>query len=683
MRCVEKCPTGYTNSEQSGEQSCAEICGDGLHMGSLPCDDGNLRNGDGCSSDCEEEEGFTCEIGTVESPSICIELVKPTITNVNVVNDDNDIMIHFSELMDLTLTRSEDFGIKVENLEEEDVKISAFDAQRNVQILDFAIEFSEDIQDGQLMTLWVRNDKLNHFQNMNGNPLQATNQLTVKLRDNFMYTQGEAQLMTGFKMMTGEGIIISTTTLFVVALITGQSLSLLISFIAILQIFISIAFIQIDLPSNFLEVLRTLRQMTSGKIPVSNIFITSQKEDDHGFDPKFTAMGIECSSIFENGWSLFLALVGLILVQICFNLIASRWSPKFLSRIRDRFLYGAYIRYIQLAFMELCMVSMIPMVESHLGSSLGKADFCVATLFLVICFVFPIINSSLLILYRGRLAEEKIIQKYGASFLNLNPKSTCSLLYYSFYLWRRILHQSTLVYLRTSGRLQLSIALFLSFTMVIYSHLFQPFIKKSERIFYLVNELFVAVAFAGLISYEALYYNIDRSLKRKIGWLMIAALLLMIVTNLGYITLNLARGLFHGKKNFEREKAEFSTLLSRRDLYGGSRTPVHNLATASTPLKPLVEKQAGYRRTQTAVTNFELASSATGNSNEDIFSWEDGDGSDRKMINSVRTPQLKKNVMLAFGSSYNLGSSPPDSNLNTIISTSELDLSLPGSPELW
>ena len=38
--------------------ACTEICGDGYHIASNGCDDGNEIDLDGCSSDCEFEDGF-------------------------------------------------------------------------------------------------------------------------------------------------------------------------------------------------------------------------------------------------------------------------------------------------------------------------------------------------------------------------------------------------------------------------------------------------------------------------------------------------------------------------------------------------------------------------------------------------------------------------------------------------
>jgi cysteine-rich repeat protein len=44
---------GYEDATNttSANVTCSEICGDGINLG-LPCDDGNLNDGDGCSSIC-------------------------------------------------------------------------------------------------------------------------------------------------------------------------------------------------------------------------------------------------------------------------------------------------------------------------------------------------------------------------------------------------------------------------------------------------------------------------------------------------------------------------------------------------------------------------------------------------------------------------------------------------------
>ena len=39
---------------------CSPICGDGVKIDIEECEDSNLINNDGCSSDCKLEDGFEC-----------------------------------------------------------------------------------------------------------------------------------------------------------------------------------------------------------------------------------------------------------------------------------------------------------------------------------------------------------------------------------------------------------------------------------------------------------------------------------------------------------------------------------------------------------------------------------------------------------------------------------------------
>jgi cysteine-rich repeat protein len=49
---------------------CLEVCGDAKRFTSA-CDDGNNVNGDGCSSDCKVEVGFSCAGGSPNSKDSC------------------------------------------------------------------------------------------------------------------------------------------------------------------------------------------------------------------------------------------------------------------------------------------------------------------------------------------------------------------------------------------------------------------------------------------------------------------------------------------------------------------------------------------------------------------------------------------------------------------------------------
>ncbi len=58
---------------------CSEICGDGIKFSADPwCDDGNVRDGDGCSSVCHVEDEFICVNGSATSKDVCFQVYPPS-----------------------------------------------------------------------------------------------------------------------------------------------------------------------------------------------------------------------------------------------------------------------------------------------------------------------------------------------------------------------------------------------------------------------------------------------------------------------------------------------------------------------------------------------------------------------------------------------------------------------------
>ena len=56
------CPSGCNSLN---DNNCATVCGNGVREGSEGCDDGDTTSGDGCSSGCVVESGWTCSSGGI------------------------------------------------------------------------------------------------------------------------------------------------------------------------------------------------------------------------------------------------------------------------------------------------------------------------------------------------------------------------------------------------------------------------------------------------------------------------------------------------------------------------------------------------------------------------------------------------------------------------------------------
>ena len=68
--CSEQCEVEQGWSCDESGTRCNTICGDGIKNAQELCDDGNLIDGDGCSRSCRIETGWECDA----EPSICASI---------------------------------------------------------------------------------------------------------------------------------------------------------------------------------------------------------------------------------------------------------------------------------------------------------------------------------------------------------------------------------------------------------------------------------------------------------------------------------------------------------------------------------------------------------------------------------------------------------------------------------
>ena len=101
-QCVA-CPSvGYFTSE---EGECVELCGDGIRFAHA-CDDGNTEDGDGCSSECAVESGFSCSGGSSSSPDLCYFVRPLRIASLLIQPDSYVLRVELTEpVEDAGLTR--------------------------------------------------------------------------------------------------------------------------------------------------------------------------------------------------------------------------------------------------------------------------------------------------------------------------------------------------------------------------------------------------------------------------------------------------------------------------------------------------------------------------------------------------------------------------------------------------
>ncbi|MGY4884829.1 MAG: DUF4215 domain-containing protein [Nanobdellota archaeon] len=76
-----------TGTSQNPDTICTPICGNGIKQTGEGCDDGDTSSGDGCSSTCTVESGWTCNTAT---PNVCTRLCGNGVINSGEGCDDGD-----------------------------------------------------------------------------------------------------------------------------------------------------------------------------------------------------------------------------------------------------------------------------------------------------------------------------------------------------------------------------------------------------------------------------------------------------------------------------------------------------------------------------------------------------------------------------------------------------------------
>mmetsp|Transcript_15987 Transcript_15987/g.15913 ORF Transcript_15987/g.15913 Transcript_15987/m.15913 type:complete len:356 (-) Transcript_15987:131-1198(-) len=166
--------------------NCIEICGDGRNMGQAQCDDGNNNNGDGCSSSCEVETGWSCFGGNSNSPDTCKDITPPSpiLAYLSENNSGYLLTLSFSEAVNFGTEISKNIEIEVENT----LKFGWSITEKN-SLYFITLSMHESISAGTTVKVTFKNPS--SVLDMNGNEMKDSSAST-NLLESFVYAIGQA-----------------------------------------------------------------------------------------------------------------------------------------------------------------------------------------------------------------------------------------------------------------------------------------------------------------------------------------------------------------------------------------------------------------------------------------------------------------------------------------------------------
>jgi cysteine-rich repeat protein len=548
-------------------QVCKEICGDGVLKGQLACDDGNQRDGDGCSSTCTIELGWACV--NPSGISVCNDTTAPTaqLTYSGLSDSVYIFLLTFSENViyrgDITIT----IGIDM-------IQLFTFTTKQTVTssgITAIQIELSakERVKAGAILTLVFPTPET--IKDASGNSL-ITKRLSATIRDD--YTPISSLNVEKIAQATGpiSGAVASMAVLNTA--FSSSNFNAVWSLVDILQIINYIIYMSAALPDHLKSFLRQLSFANFEFIPS---FFESSSDEFPSPPVPFENEGIGSDFLINIGnmVTIWAALLGafLVLVVLCKCLP----SISFLMRVKSLFVFSVFIRCGTESFLQLALGVCLQLREASPHSTFGGFSLAASLLIsLYLCFLLAMTVSKVSLQVPSVLSQKPYITRFGSLYETFKLENRISRSFLLLQNFRRLAFVLFLVFLSKWPLLQAILCFVLSLLYLAALIVWRP-----EKEWWLGN--FMQIASEGglalvhclicVLADEGLTYD----LRSGIGWVALAILLILILANIGVI----AYMQFKATKQF---LSRVNTYLSRKH-YAHSDAPLDTDRTWSEDFK--------------------------------------------------------------------------------------------------
>ena len=261
-KCKSHCDKGFYEDVcdiRTGSLCCKEMCGDGL-LFTLPCDDKNTFNGDGCSSTCNIESEFFCSYDDINMLSIC-HYITPLIAIISLPYDSATfIQIQFNQPIinwNQNLLQYISLSVSIHN----SVNSSHLIFKNNMTI-EIDINYNKSFKSAEIIVNFLN---LDAFIGPENQTLQKRI-LTQQLPNYYFYSFKEQQIQNSSSVASNL-IGSSSSFISVFSLLATYFSGLFWTILSALQFILYLSLINIKYPDNFKRVLKQSFQSPYSFIP--------------------------------------------------------------------------------------------------------------------------------------------------------------------------------------------------------------------------------------------------------------------------------------------------------------------------------------------------------------------------------------------------------------------------------
>ncbi|CDW90898.1 cadg multi-domain protein [Stylonychia lemnae] len=537
---------GYFTNE---EFECEDICGDGI-LRVKQCDDGNLKNGDGCNQDCQIEYGYSCPIPN----TTCKEIISPTLF-VRAITPLNLIYVEFSEGVQLTEASALSFAnieIKIEGTKSEyifdwriieDLKnplvpgriIQRF--QIKLQDLKTSLEGTENIKISlknysQVTDLAENSVTQDSFASVNPYPFIYFSPVEQSTAQN-----GGQSLKYTFLSVFSFNIALK--------ILLNSSMQFLWGLVHALQVFNFLLYMNIDFPEN-VELFSNYLKVASGDIDEFNQFIpnigdyiidenqVNEAIDNEKLQQKFQDDEISPYFIIAFGQKLTLWVLGLLVIlpiAVILNKLCKKMSLW--ENIIGFFFFNGPLR----TFVEMYIELIMQVVINTQFIKYRNQSQIIATLtvfaFGAISLLLPFITMTVIYKNMKKIQKKNWIYSWGMLTEELRKKSILQLYYYPIFMFQRLIIVEIIVYLYDSPFIQCLAVAICNIMMILYLITVKPFHSESQQTTTVIDEFVILLCLLVFIQLGGSQMTQDK--RKNLGWILIFLILSSVCKNFGVV----------------------------------------------------------------------------------------------------------------------------------------------------
>eukprot|EP01022_Parablepharisma_sp_SALTPOND_P028562 TRINITY_DN71152_c0_g1_i1.p1 TRINITY_DN71152_c0_g1~~TRINITY_DN71152_c0_g1_i1.p1 ORF type:complete len:1645 (-),score=40.75 TRINITY_DN71152_c0_g1_i1:653-5587(-) len=365
--CSEINPGFFT----SPEGTCREVCGDGINLGQVECDDGNKLSGDGCDSTCKIENGYKC-YHRDGLPDFCVDSAPPTATlriekgNVLTIIYSEEVIAHTD-----SNTLSKSLNVRLVGTRNSCnftwTNIDSFPIYTPHKKFSLQAEVNCSLR-GEAEIFYVELTEPSYVRDYANNSLQTT-VLSARAK-RYVYISKDQQAA-----VEGAGTSFSASSFLTFALVLGANLmqsaavGAFWTFINMLQLISYVPIISCELPHN-LEVFLT-EYLTVGRVAfpfrllpgyLPNPFAYFTAFITFPFNERFVVCGYESLSFIYNfaeqliTWLLLLGFYLLLRILTC---CIPETTCSFIHKWRKDYEFNAVIRVLLECYLHLVFSSFL------------------------------------------------------------------------------------------------------------------------------------------------------------------------------------------------------------------------------------------------------------------------------------------------------------------------------------